>query len=828
LASVHHLPHIGPDAAPDPAAVALYTQLESQRGQRGARLDGYVTDAAALGRLTRTVATHHRTRAILGAAARHAIGYPIAGAMVLAQRVWDSRSGARYERMQRRAEQCGDNKALLEWESRAKDAREQRHRHRVEWWSTMPWAWTKAFGLGIGCVAGVLLVVGVALSVMSRDAAAIFAPFTAVFAFIADLVRIVTLVWASFLLVAVVAVWIVLWAVGRARATTPAWQAQENSDDNAPAARADATRRWTTSPPAITGPNEEGLTYYTDTGYEDQDPHDTATVVDAEGVDHDDTYTPADPAIVPAPRQPRRRLLPRPGLDPDEAAIIGSLQELGIPKLAAAREGREDREGWPAEDLDPGDQEYARRGLWPMRPTRDGDGWRCQIRLPRGVPVEMIVGKRVVLAHNLERKQQEVWATEPDDKASVLDLWIADRGSLNRPVPPYPLLANLNTVVTDYFRGVPVGIGIRANVINARLFEANYVLSGIMGGGKSTLILALLAGAMLDPLVDIHVFVMATNADYDPAEPRLATLKTGIGEDTVRACMDRIQTMYDNLEERGRALKEHGGERAATREIAEVDSRLRPQVLVIDECQALFLHAKYGKLAEERIVLLMSAARKYGDTIIMATPEPTNGGLPRQLVSVASNKACFSTGDHTSNDATLGTGSHRAGVTAVGLRPKTDLSLGDVGTAMTRGFTATPELLRFFYLSVEDLHRVTRRAVELYGGHGGNSSDGFREDVITVMGGRPKVKSSDVLTRLRTQWPSVYGGWSAQQLAQALRDGQVEIRAGRVDGEAGQRYVALSDMDGTDEHNARRGLNGEGSSRVQQNNTERGLTDGIA
>jgi hypothetical protein len=796
LASVHRLPHT--PEQPDPAAVELYHRLQSQHGQLVERIGGYAGDAAAIARLTRTVATHHRTRAILAATARNVFGYPITGALLLTRRVWDARSGARYERMQARAEQAGDAKALLEWETRGKEAREQRHRHRVEWWSTMPLAWTRAFGLGAGCLAGVLLVVGLALSVMSRDAARILAPFTALFAFIADLVRIVTLVWASFLLAVVVAGWIVLWAVGRNRAadTGSVWDAQESSDSPAPAAtRADATRRWTTSQPAITAP-DEGLTYYTETGYEGHDPAETATVVDAPTEVEVTTYVPADVAPVPA-RQPRRRLLPRPGIDPDEETVIGSLQELGIAKLSV-------REGWPAEDLDPGDPEYARRGLWPMRPTRDGDGWRCQLRLPRGANVAMIVAKRDLLAHNLVRKPHEVWATEPDDKASVLDLWIADRGALNRPVPPWPLLTNLDTARTDYFRGVPLAIDVRGNVIPGRLFEANYVAGGIMGSGKSMLLIAAVAGGMLDPLVDIDVFVMAQNADFEPARPRLRTLQTGVGPDTVSACMDRIDWLYDSLTERGRALREHN-ERAVTRRLAEIDSRLRPQMLVIDECQALFLDEKHGEDAIKKLVKLQGAARKYALTIMYATPEPTGDSIPRRLVAVTSNNACFSIGDHIGNDAVLGTGSHKSGVTAVGLRRKVDdQHLGDVGTAMTRGFTLNPELLRFFYLNVDTLTRVTRRAMELYSGQGSTPSAGFRADVIEAMAGQEKVKSRDVLGRLGTRWPSVYSGWSAQELAKALRQQfGAQIRNGRVDGEAGQRYIALTDLTGDqDDDNA--------------------------
>jgi hypothetical protein len=127
--------------------------------------------------------------------------------------------------------------------------------------------------------------------------------------------------------------------------------------------------------------------------------------------------------------------------------------------------------------------------------------------------------------------------------------------------------------------------------------------------------------------------------------------------------------LFADLETRGKALREHD-KQFITRELAEKDDRLHPRVVVIDECQHLFL-SKYGPTAIKMALQLITTSRKYGITLIFATPEPTNDSCPRQIMSVISNKACFPIGDQTGNDAVLGTGSHKAGYTAVGLEPKT-------------------------------------------------------------------------------------------------------------------------------------------------------------
>ena len=62
-------------------------------------------------------------------------------------------------------------------------------------------------------------------------------------------------------------------------------------------------------------------------------------------------------------------------------------------------------------------------------------------------------------------------------------------------------------------------------------------------------------------------------------------------------------------------------------------------------------------------------------------------------------------------------------------------------------------------------------------------------DVATVMAGTDRVRSAEVLRRLADRWPDAYGGWSAQRFAAELGDEHVSIRPGRIDGQAGQRYV---------------------------------------
>lgn len=451
---------------------------------------------------------------------------------------------------------------------------------------------------------------------------------------------------------------------------------------------------------------------------------------------------------------------------PDESAILAALRNLGLSTL-----NQKVKEGW--------------QPRWVQMPHLDGKGWRAQLELPLGVPVEKIVDRKDVLAHNLVRLPVEVWPTEPKKQPGVLDLWVAHPGALSGPVDPWPLLTEGSC---DYFRSVPVGVDIRGTVINSRLFEANFGVAGTMGSGKSTLIIALLLGAVLDPLVEADVFVFAENADYDPMRPRLRSLTTGIEPDKIEACLHLLRELFSELAIRGKALQEHG-ERKVTRALAEKDARLRPRILVIDECQNLFL-SEYGEEAAGLAFQLVTTARKYAITLVFATPEPSSDSLPRKIVAVLSNKACFAIGDWTANDAILGTGSHKAGITAVSLEPKTDESTGDVGTAMCRGFQPRPGLLRFFYIrkegAVDEVTPVVERALALREEAGVTPAmlepadqQPARDplaDIATVLGKAPRMRSQEVLQRLAELDRVTYGGWTFSDLTGYLSEFGAEPR----------------------------------------------------
>ncbi|MGW0417512.1 cell division protein FtsK [Streptomyces sp. NPDC003015] len=439
---------------------------------------------------------------------------------------------------------------------------------------------------------------------------------------------------------------------------------------------------------------------------------------------------------------------------PDENAIMRALENLGIAPLNKAV-----KEGW--------------KPRWVQPTVRLGNGYHTQVQLPLGVTVEMINSKKNVLAHNLMRKPVETWPTEPPKQPGVLDLWVADQGSLNGPVPPWPLLTE---GTTDYFMGVPVAVSQRGEPIIGQLMAANWIVGGIMGSGKTSIVVALLLGAILDPLVEAEVYVMATNIDYDPLRPRLRTLVKGDDPEQLRAALDRLRTLTKEVTERGKLLEELGGDSPKlTRELAMRDPRMRPRVVVFDECHELFMHKDYGKEAAELAIRVMKKARKVGITLIWVTVSPTADSIPRDVTRNTSHRVAFAVGDQVANDGLLGSGKYKAGIRATELVPGQD-----VGTAVTYGFTSKPfEVIRAHYVQrapekgIDEVTPVVERAMGLYEGTGPADEPVFEvadplADTAAVIGDETRVLAQEVLHRLAARNPEAYGSWGPTDLKRAL------------------------------------------------------------
>ncbi len=110
-----------------------------------------------------------------------------------------------------------------------------------------------------------------------------------------------------------------------------------------------------------------------------------------------------------------------------------------------------------------------------ITPREQGGGTYTQVRLPMGVTAaELLSSAKVeLLAGNLGRHRHEVWPQrETDTDARVLDLWVADKGTMDKPAPAWPLLADGEVdVFTDR---LPWGVTMRAEQITVGMLPATH------------------------------------------------------------------------------------------------------------------------------------------------------------------------------------------------------------------------------------------------------------------------------------------------------------------------------------------------------------------
>ena len=92
------------------------------------------------------------------------------------RRWWEARTNARYERLMRSAEAAGDYERLTDWEQRAEQARERRHRRRMDW-ITAPLDLARAVAVaGHEPGSGSCSALGAVLAIAHRDAAWLLTP----------------------------------------------------------------------------------------------------------------------------------------------------------------------------------------------------------------------------------------------------------------------------------------------------------------------------------------------------------------------------------------------------------------------------------------------------------------------------------------------------------------------------------------------------------------------------------------------------------------------------------------------------------------------------
>ena len=447
-----------------------------------------------------------------------------------------------------------------------------------------------------------------------------------------------------------------------------------------------------------------------------------------------------------------------------------------------------------------------------VTPREQGGGTYTQVRLPMGVTAaELLSSAKVeLLAGNLGRHRHEVWPQrEKDTDARVLDLWVADKGTMDKPAPPWPLLADGEV---DVFRDrLPWGVTMRAEQITVGMLQKHWLIGATSKQGKSTVLRLLALGLALDPTVELHIADLKGDGDWSMFAPRAVTLIEGSTDEHAETTTEMLEWGVAEVARRYDAKRTAGIVGAIPRELSRrKNSGFHPIYLIVDECQVLYgaPHpiggAKDDARAWRAAKKLHDQARAVNVHLLQATQRPDDRTLPARVREGAHVRCALNVPNHETAKMILADAADR------GARPQ-DLRPGsDAGTVVATGEVEDiPQgqafaIVRTHYVSTKDAYTVITRAMDTIKRTGRTiTTDPPTEpeptrnlltDVAAVLDGNDKLRSVDVLHQLRARWESTYGSWSAQQFATALEGRGVEIRKRSLDGQPGQRVVVAVDI----------------------------------
>jgi S-DNA-T family DNA segregation ATPase FtsK/SpoIIIE len=409
---------------------------------------------------------------------------------------------------------------------------------------------------------------------------------------------------------------------------------------------------------------------------------------------------------------------------------------------------------------------------------RDGPGWRAEVDLPYGVTATDVIEKRDRLASGLRRPLGCVWPEGvADEHSGRLVLWVGD-DPLNKMRPQaWPLLTG---GAFDLFDAVPFVIDQRGRPVAVPLVFANVLIGAVPRVGKTFSLRLLALAAALDPYARLRIFELKGTGDLGMCERVAHRYASGAGTDALDAAMQSLEELYNDLEKRAKTITRIAKTRPAdcpenkvTRALCrESGLGLGLEVVIIDECQELFSHKDYRDDAERLCEGIIKRGPALGMIILLATQRPDAKSLPRSVSDNIVIRFALRMMTDVANDMILGTSSYKRGIRA------TLFTVKDNGVGYLVVVTDDALIGKTYYVDGPTADIVAERAYRLRQAAGTLSGDAVGEsatrvdvvaDVLRVAAGAERMWTSEILERLAGLRPEVYGGWTPEQLAAALR-----------------------------------------------------------
>ena len=427
-----------------------------------------------------------------------------------------------------------------------------------------------------------------------------------------------------------------------------------------------------------------------------------------------------------------------------------------------------------------------------------GCGVEVDVHLPSGVSTEEIQGKRRKLAENLNRHEHEVFITIPPQPRTVR-LWIADSGALDEPIGPSPLVQD-EELTADYYTGsAPWGQNLRGDAVGVSVKQRHILITGLSNQGKTAALRALALWLALDATVDFYVADLKGVGDWRGFDGLAQVLIQGPTDDHVAQATDMVEWGVDEMQKRIALLEASGATDGVTREMARTDPRFRPIVLIVDEAQVAYgCGAKSddgrpygGSKATSRyfqaVKRIHDQGRAVNVTIWEGTQDPTDENLPKRSREGNHIRGSLVLGTESQAKMALGEAPVDAGAAPHKLRRGLDkgtLVVAGEGIPMEAGQASVT--VRTHFISGEDAVTLTDRAKQLRDGVATVhqlevvAPVDHLADLAAVVGRESRVRTTEVLHRLKSRNHDAYEHWTGARLKALLAEYGEET--GKLDG----------------------------------------------
>lgn len=435
-----------------------------------------------------------------------------------------------------------------------------------------------------------------------------------------------------------------------------------------------------------------------------------------------------------------------------------------------------------------------------VTPREQGGGTYAQIRLQLGVIAADFLKPVTIerLAGNLGRHKHEVYPQrQPKADARVLDVWIADQGTMDRPAKEWPLL---DEGEVDVFRDrLPVGVTMRGEQVEQGMLARHMLVGATSKQGKTATARLYALGLALDPTVELRISDLKGDGDWSMFAPRAHTLIEGSGIEQCEDTCAMLEDLVAEMQRRYDAKRAQGIKGNITRELSrQPNSGFHPIFAIVDEVQELYAApgdiggTKDDARAWRAAKRLHDQGRAVHIQLWQATQRPTDRTLPVLVREGAHVRISLYVPNYATAKMVV------ADAADMGARPQ-DLRPGrDAGTIVATGeFDDIPEGMAFLiakshYVSTQDAYGVIARAMEILERHGRTPRAALPAaardplvDMAAVLGDHPRLTTRAMLHGLVELDRRFYGEWTFQTLHEQFRfkDPDYEITLGKSNGQ---------------------------------------------